>query len=529
MVVEDDAVLANMVKDYLEHESHQVKAIHHGLEAQQFILANEADLIILDWDLPGLSGIEILRDFRTFGGKSPVLMLTGHQDVEDKELGFDEGADDYLTKPFNLKELGARVKGLLRRAQAVVGNVVTVGDIVVDLDTSKVLKSGRAVTLIPREYQLLTYLVKNRKQEASPEELLNSVWTSDAEMTPEALHTVVRRLSKKLDPDGRILKISAIINNADFASMVGQASSTGAGSTGGSGGFSDGFEDRGDAMVGRVLDGKYEIIKAIGGGASGQVYKARHRMMNTVVAVKVLAAQLSMQPELVRRFEREARAASVLRHPNVLIVHDLGMTEESQPYMVMEFLNGYSLAELLEQNGKLSVDDSLEIVAQICRGIGKAHEEGLVHRDLKPGNIMLIADGEKTFNIKIVDFGLAKSTRAEEGVTKLTQTGALIGTPSYMSPEQCSSEATDHRCDLYAIGCILHEMLTGSVPFSSTNIIETFMRHATEPPPALALADISSTTNSRLQYIVHRCLAKEREQRYQSADELLHDIGRIYN
>jgi DNA-binding response OmpR family regulator/tRNA A-37 threonylcarbamoyl transferase component Bud32 len=534
VVVEDDAVLANMVKDYLEHESHLVKAIHHGLEAQQFILSNEAELIILDWDLPGLSGIEILRDYRTFGGKSPVLMLTGHQDVEDKELGFDEGADDYLTKPFNLKELGARVKGLLRRAQTTVGNVVTVGDIVVDLDTSKVLKSGRAVTLIPREYQLLTYLVKNRKQDPSAEELLTSVWSSDAEMTAEALHTVVRRLSKKLDPDGRILKISAIINSSNLASMVGSGSGSGSTSGSASSGstssvfnsFGGGHDDS-DAMIGRVLDGKYEIIKAIGGGASGQVYKARHRMMNTVVAVKVLAPQLSMQPELVRRFEREARAASILRHPNVLIVHDLGLTEESQPYMVMEYLNGYSLAELLEQNGKLSVADSLEIVAQICRGIGKAHEEGLIHRDLKPGNIMLVADGEQTFNIKIVDFGLAKSTRAEESGVKLTQTGALIGTPSYMSPEQCGSEVTDHRCDLYAIGCILHEMLTGQVPFSSTNIIETFMRHAQEAPPAIVLADVSPTVNQRLQYVVHRCLAKEREQRYQSADELLRDIARV--
>jgi len=522
VVVEDDISLAELVRDFLEHEGNQVKAFHNGLEGQNFILANQPDLIILDWDLPGLTGIEILADYRGFGGKCPVIMLTGHQDVDDKEKGFDEGADDYLTKPFNLKELGARVRGLLRRSQAVIGNVVTVGDIVVDLDTSKVLKSGRNVTLVPREFQLLSYLVKNRKETLSPQELLDNVWTSDAEMTAESLNNVVRRLTKKLDPDGRILRINSIMGSADYMSMNGS-------SMGASGveGTLDDRSDRGDPLIGRVLDNKYEIIKVIGGGASGQVYKAKHKMMNITVAVKVLAPQLSTQPDLVRRFEREARAAGLLSHKNVLIVHDLGVTEESQPYMVMEYLNGFSLAELIEQNGKLALSDALEIVSQICLGIGKAHEEGLVHRDLKPGNIMLVAEGDHTYTVKIVDFGLAKSTKAEENAPNLTQTGALIGTPSYMSPEQCRSEPTDHRCDIYAIGCMMQEMLTGEVPFVSANIIETFIRHAQEPPPPLTVADLNPEINAYLQTIVHRCLEKNKENRYQTAAQLLHDLSRV--
>jgi DNA-binding response OmpR family regulator/tRNA A-37 threonylcarbamoyl transferase component Bud32 len=521
VIAEDDLSLANMVKTYLEHESHLVKAFHNGLEAQNFILANQPDLIILDWDMPGLSGIEILRDYRAFGGQCPVLMLTGHQAVEDKEVGFNEGADDYLTKPFNIKELAARIRGLLRRSQAVVGNVVTVGDIVVDLDTNKVMKSGKAVTLVPREFQLLSYLVKNR-QEASTQELLQRVWSTDAEMTPEALNTVVRRLSKKLDPDGKILHLTGVMNTGEYQMMVDQ---TLGGSLGQ--GTLSAHADAGDPMLGRVLDNKYELIKAIGGGASGQVYKARHKMMNITVAVKILAAQLSTQPELIRRFEREARAAALLNHKNVLVVHDLGMTEELQPYMVMEYLNGFSLSELLAQNGKLAVIDCLEIVGQICQGIGRAHEEGLVHRDLKPGNVMLVADCDSAFTVKIVDFGLAKSTRADEGMPNLTQTGSLIGTPSYMSPEQCRSEAADHRCDIYAIGCMLHEMLTGAVPFSSVNIIETFMRHANEPPPPVALPGEKLQTVLDMQAIVHRCLEKQKEARYQSAQHLWSDLAAV--
>jgi serine/threonine-protein kinase len=137
------------------------------------------------------------------------------------------------------------------------------------------------------------------------------------------------------------------------------------------------------------------------------------------------------------------------------IVHDLGVTDESQPYMVMEYLNGFSLAELLEQNGKLALPDALEIVAQICLGIGKAHEEGLVHRDLKPGNIMLVAEGDQTYTVKIVDFGLAKSTKAEENAPNLTQTGALIGTPSYMSPEQCQDLGISLGASICSGQCLL--------------------------------------------------------------------------
>ncbi len=520
LVVEDDTQIAEVIRSSLELEGHIVKVIHHGIEAQQFILAHPADLIILDWDLPGLSGLEILKDFRAFGGQGPVLMLTGHSAVEDKEHGFDSGADDYLTKPFNLRELGARVRSLLRRSQTTIGNVITVGDIVVDLDTSKVMKSGRAVTLMPREFQLLAYLVKAREVPSDLTQLLSSVWSSDSEMTPDSLSNVIRRLTKKLDPEGRMLKLSAFLSGGE-GSLAG---GTPGGQTLAVGRPDD---DETDSMLGRVLDGKYELLKFIGGGASGRVYKARHVMMNVTVAVKVLAPQLSVQPDLVRRFEREARTACGLSHRNILMVHDLGVTDEQQPYMVMEFINGFSLEDLIEQNGKLALPDALEIISQVCSGIARAHQEGLVHRDLKPGNIMLLADSNESYLIKIIDFGLAKSTVADEGGTKLTQTGALIGTPSYMSPEQCRAEPTDARSDIYAIGCIFHEMITGAVPFKSSSIIETIVRQVNEPAPSLQNDALTPQLNNYLDAIIQRCLAKEPAARYQDAISLQNDIARL--
>lgn len=510
VIVEDDLSLAQIIRASLEGEGHLVRAFHNGLEAQSFVLANQADILVLDWDLPGLSGIEILRDYRSFGGSSPVLMLTGHDQVEDKEAGFESGADDYLTKPFAVKELIMRVKALLRRSQNSIGNVMTVGDIMIDFDTTKVMKSGKAVKLVTREFQLLAYLARNREESVQADELVSRVWSAEAEMTPESFQTVARRLSKKLDPDGRILRLDKIIPLGESLSMGSL--------TPGEGGAE---EEQIEPLLGRVLDGKYEILKAIGGGASGTVFKAKHVHMNVMVAVKVLAPQLSMQPELVRRFEREARAAAMLKHNNIIILHDMGTTEELQPYLVMELLNGYSLAELLESNQTFAPPDAVEVVCQILQGIACAHANGLTHRDLKPGNVMLVAESNQTFTVKVVDFGLAKSANLEEGMARLTQTGALIGTPSYMSPEQCNAEPVDYRSDIYSIGCILFELLTGAPPFVSHSLIEILNLHASELPPPLKVDGIPENIRSYLERVIHTCLAKSREERFQSSEQML--------
>ena len=512
VIVEDDQSLAYVIASSLEGDGHLVKAFHNGLEAQNFILANQADMLVLDWDLPGLSGIEILRDYRAFGGTCPVLMLTGHNQVEDKEAGFESGADDYLTKPFAVKELLMRVKALIKRSQTSIGNVMSLGDIVIDFDTTKVMKSGKAVKLVTRESQLLAYLAKNREESISAptEEIVNKVWTADAEMTPEGFQTVARRLSKKLDPDGRILRLDKIIPGGQSLSL---------GTT--TPGLPANDEEELEPLLGRILDGKYEIIKAIGGGASGTVFKAKHVHMNVMVAVKVLAPQLSMQPEYVRRFEREARACASLRHNNIIILHDMGMTEEMQPYLVMELLDGCSLAELLEQNNKLHPQEAVEVVCQILQGIACAHAKGLTHRDLKPGNVMMLPQQNGTYGVKIVDFGLAKSASAEEGMARLTQTGALIGTPSYMSPEQCNADPVDFRSDIYSIGCILYELLTGSPPFVSNNLIEILNLHASEPPPPLKVDGIPENIRSYLERVIHTCLAKSKDERFQSSEQML--------
>lgn len=205
-VIEDNADLANMVRTFLLFEHHTVETIGNGAEATDHLKTFEYDLIILDWELPEVSGIEILKQYRAKGGQSPVLMLTGKDDVQDKEAGLDGGADDYLTKPFHMKELGARVRSLLRRPPVVKETVLTARGISMDPTKYRVHKDGEVITLVPKEFQLLEFMMRHPNQVFSPEALLNRVWPSESDSTAEALRTTMKRLRKKVDPDGEILK-----------------------------------------------------------------------------------------------------------------------------------------------------------------------------------------------------------------------------------------------------------------------------------------------------------------------------------
>lgn len=205
-VIEDNPDLANMVKTFLLFEHHTVETIAHGGQAQDHLRTFEYDLIILDWDLPEVSGIEILKDYRARGGQTPVLMLTGKDDVSDKEEGLDGGADDYLTKPFHMKELGARVRSLLRRPAAAAQNVLKAKNITMDPAKYRVHKNGEVITLVPKEFQLLEFMMRHPNQVFSPEALLNRVWPSESDSTAEALRTTMKRLRKKVDEEGEVLK-----------------------------------------------------------------------------------------------------------------------------------------------------------------------------------------------------------------------------------------------------------------------------------------------------------------------------------
>ena len=199
LLVEDDKDLAKTIVDFLNRDRHNVEVVHDGLDGREMLKFGAFDLLVLDWDLPGMSGIEIMRGYRAGGGSAPIIMLTGHDKIDDKETGFDTGADDYLTKPFLLRELSVRIKGLLRRPTVAVSNQLSIRDIVLDPSKHRVTKGGEEVRLTPKDFSLLEFMMRHPDELYSVETLLSRVWLQDEDGSPDSLRVAIRRLRKALD------------------------------------------------------------------------------------------------------------------------------------------------------------------------------------------------------------------------------------------------------------------------------------------------------------------------------------------
>ncbi len=282
-----------------------------------------------------------------------------------------------------------------------------------------------------------------------------------------------------------------------------------------------------DPLIGKTIDDKYQIIDFIGSGGMGRVYKAKQILMNQIVAIKILPKELTEQQQSMKRFAHEAKAASKIEHINVVSVRDFGICKKNGiAYLVMPCVEGTSLRDLLTKEGRLSIERSLPIFIQICTGLTKAHSQGVVHRDIKPSNIILIeSDGEKDV-VKIIDFGIAKM-HSIDGATvleTLTGTTETIGSPHYMSPEQCSNKEIDFRSDIYSLGCLMYETLTGQPPFSGKEFAAILMLHMTADAPHLVIPDEDTILVQRIDAIIQKCLAKEPAMRYQNIRNLEPDL-----
>jgi serine/threonine protein kinase len=278
-----------------------------------------------------------------------------------------------------------------------------------------------------------------------------------------------------------------------------------------------------ESLVGRVLDNQYEILSLIGQGGMSVVYKARHCMLRKIVAIKTMLPSLMVHPFAMQRFQQEAQAASNIVHTNVITIYNFGITPEGQPYLVMDYLEGTSLSELIAQSRFLSVERATNIFLQMANALAHAHKKGVIHRDLKPSNIILIEQGEKKDIVQIVDFGIAKMlTQDGQEALNLTQTGEVFGSPLYMSPEQCKGEKLDHRADIYSLGCLMYETLVGFPPLQGDNTLEVLYKHINEVPRHMS--NKAHPIPPRLETIVFKALAKTPASRYQTMDELEADL-----
>jgi serine/threonine-protein kinase len=262
--------------------------------------------------------------------------------------------------------------------------------------------------------------------------------------------------------------------------------------------------------------GKYEILGRIGRGAMGVVLKARDPLLDRVVAIKTISVDRDNDPETHTRFLREARAAGHLSHPSIITIYELG-EEGGRAYMVMEFLEGHDLKTLLQSRAPMPLEEKLRIICDVARGIAHAHEHQVIHRDIKPANVFLTELGE----VKILDFGLARAASS-----KITRTGQVMGTPSYMSPEQVRGQRVDHRSDVFSLGALFYELASGRKPFDGQSISETFYKilHQ-EPAPLESVAP--ELPHDLLSPLLKRALAKDPQARYQRVRELVSDLERL--
>ncbi len=273
-----------------------------------------------------------------------------------------------------------------------------------------------------------------------------------------------------------------------------------------------------DKFIGSRLDGRYEITELIGEGGMAEVYKAHDVLDNKVVAVKILKRQFSGNEEFQRRFRNESKAIAVLSHPNIVKVYDMCFSEKIQ-YIAMEYIDGITLKDYIDSERVLNWKDAVHFIIQILRALQTAHNRGIVHRDIKPQNIMLLTDG----TIKVMDFGIAKFAREES----MTATDQAIGTVHYISPEQARGDVTDEKSDIYSVGVMFYEMLTGQKPFDTDNPISIAVMHmqnvATRP------RDINPNIPSGLEEIIMHAMEKDSEVRYQTATDMIHDIEAFKN
>lgn len=280
-----------------------------------------------------------------------------------------------------------------------------------------------------------------------------------------------------------------------------------------------------DPRVGTIVAGRYRLVRVLGEGGMGRVYLAEHVAIQKQVALKVLRAEYATKRDLVSRFQQEAISASRIKHPNVLDVFDFGRLEDGSFYLAMEFLEGHDLAQEIQGRTVLDPASVVRIAIEISRALGAAHNKGVIHRDLKPENVFLQRTDDGGQTVKIVDFGIAllRGSEAPETATRprrLTKTGVIFGTPEYMAPEQAAGKHPDHRADVYALGVMLYEMFTGSVPFVGETFLGVLAKQLNDAPRPMKSANPELRVSPELQGVVLRALEKNPEERYQSMAEL---------
>lgn len=458
----------------------------NGQDAIEKYSQLKPDVVLMDVSMPIMNGIDSTRQIKQLNNSSKVIMLTSHTGDEEVFAALSAGANGYCLKDIDLHRLHEAItavySGDLWLDASIAGKVVKLCADAREpngIDQAKTVQETNLTNLTDMEREIMRLLTSGRTTNEIATRLNLPVSTAKA--------YVVNALNKVA-----VLGEMNVPNQATSDNLKGDTN----------------------------LNAKYELIGKVASGGMSIVYKARHRLLGRVVAIKMLNGTAWQNVEMQERFKQEAQITCKLIHPNIIAVHDFGIGMEGQPYLVMDYVDGPTLAQVLERGGRIAEKEAVRMFAQVADALDYAHVQGVVHRDIKPGNILLSCQDPKNINVKIVDFGLAQTDFTPPD-QRLTQLGQVFGSPLYMSPEQCQGQTVDTRSDIYSFGCVMYEVLKGAPPFYGKSPLETMNMHVHLKPPTLSQA------STHLAHLIGRCLSKDPAERFSTLQEISSQLRSI--
>lgn len=466
------------------------------------------DLVLMDIGMPKMDGIQATIQIKEQTPKTKVIMFTSHEDDDEILAALGAGADGYCLKDMSFHDLRFALSTVVSGQRWIDSRLTRK---VVELTGWKGQDSKQErQRLLDLELKIFRLMQKGVDIRTIADEI---------DLSVEQVEKVIGRVMEKLLDTVGMHQTAEPTKPPAFPGFAPEPQA----------GNSETSNRRMPAILRTegAFAGRYHIDSVIGRGGMGIVYKATHLLMGRTVALKVLYPESASDLKAIAQFKKESQAASALRHQNIVSVYDFGVSDEGQPFLVMDYVNGVSLDKVLEHKN-LELNRSIDIFLQVCDGLSVTHAQGLVHCDLKPSNIMIESNANGKDLVKIVDFGLAKSVPKNRSIqSKLTDSFEIVGSPLYMSPEQCSCSALDARSDIYSLGCIMYEAFCGQQIFDGKTPHKIFSQHLTDEPRPFAVVQPKRRIPLELESVVFKALKKDPYERYQSVLELKHDLRQV--
>ncbi|HEY9680890.1 MAG TPA: protein kinase [Oculatellaceae cyanobacterium] len=527
LIVDDHHITRAGLRLALQQE-HQFEVVGDALDGRAAVeraMQLRPSVILMDIGLPLMDGLEATWRIKKQLPLTRVIVITSHDGDDDILAALGVGADGYCLKDISAPDLIDGIKQvatgsswldprIVHRTQRLPIKEEKRGDVVRILcarerDILRLLEQGTDNQGIAQRLGVDVEVVDMYKVNIM-EKLFNKSSRGLASGGSEAI-PATRPLQQDFQPP--VVELPAQVEAEVAAEPVRQ---------------SKGSVAPEGLVVGSVFADRYAVESFVGEGGMGLVYRAKHLHMNRRVAIKVLHSSLLSERHLVRRFKQESMTASTLNHPNVVTIFDFGISQQGQPFLIMDYLDGCGLNTVLEKDGFLDLNRFLSIYLQVCDGLAAAHAKDIIHCDLKPSNIMLVKDGLDREVVKIVDFGLSVVIPRDTNVqSQLTDSFEVYGSPCYMSPEQCAGSKLDARSDVYAVGCAMYESIVGSPVFTGKTPFEVFAKQLRSLPERFATACPNRSIPFFLEQIVFKALAKNPQDRYQSVLQMKDDLLRL--